>query len=226
MVNAELGLRAVVQVGDLPWVSSADAGVEVRTIERFSLLERRLGTALLRFAPRARLASAAEGACEEVLVLAGELRDDRDVYQAGAFVHSPPGSQHLWHSSSGATVLYKTRPTGDHDRDRVVVHPEQHAFRPSHSAGLNMMVLCELWCSRVVLLRFAPGTKIDDHGHVDGEEFYIIEGALEDELGSYPSGTWVRQPPGSRHRAAAPDGCLMWTIAGHLSPPLLAAARR
>jgi len=56
------------------------------------------------------------------------------------------------------------------------------------------------------------------HGHPGGEEVFVLEGALADEDGVYPKGTWVRMPAGSTHAPWSEDGALLWVKAGHLPP--------
>lgn len=38
----------------------------------------------------------------------------------------------------------------------------------------------------------------------------VIEGVFEDENGSYPAGTYVRNPPGSGHTPGASEGCMIF----------------
>lgn len=219
-VNADLGLRAVVHCDSLPWERFAE-GVERKVLERFEVGGRGYGTLLVRLAAGAALPPTAAG-CEDLLVLEGGI-EDHDFYPAGTYLHSPPASGHRLVSEEGATVVMKTRPTGDHDRYRVVVDISAPSWRPGRRDGVLHMPLRELSCSRVVLLQVLPGARIDDHVHVDGEEFFVLQGGLIDDDGSYPARTWVRQPPGSRHAARAPEGALLWTTAGHLTPSFVAS---
>ena len=45
----------------------------------------------------------------------------------------------------------------------------------------------------------------------------MLEGALEDEHGRYPRGTWVRSPPGSAHTPSSREGCMLYVKDGHLT---------
>ena len=36
------------------------------------------------------------------------------------------------------------------------------------------------------IVRFAPGSKFDQHTHDGGEEFLVLDGVFSDEFGSYP----------------------------------------
>jgi quercetin dioxygenase-like cupin family protein len=57
------------------------------------------------------------------------------------------------------------------------------------------------------VVRYQPGCRFPAHEHPLGEEFLVLEGVFEDELGEYPAGTYVRNPPGSRHAPGAARGC-------------------
>ena len=65
------------------------------------------------------------------------------------------------------------------------------------------------------LVRFAPGASFPEHVHDGGEEFLVLEGAFCDETGCFPAGHYVRNPPGSRHRPSAPDGCVIQVVQLH-----------
>jgi quercetin dioxygenase-like cupin family protein len=56
------------------------------------------------------------------------------------------------------------------------------------------------------LVRFAPGSAFAPHTHDGGEEYLVLEGVFQDESGDYPTGSYVRNPPTTRHRPAARDG--------------------
>ncbi len=60
-----------------------------------------------------------------------------------------------------------------------------------------------------VLLRFEPGASYGAHRHPEGEEYYVLEGSLEDGGRSYGAGTYVRHPAGSAHRPSSREGCLL-----------------
>jgi anti-sigma factor ChrR (cupin superfamily) len=49
-------------------------------------------------------------------------------------------------------------------------------------------------------VRYAEGSSFAEHVHDLGEEFLVLEGVFSDERGDYASGTYIRNPPGSRHR--------------------------
>ena len=51
----------------------------------------------------------------------------------------------------------------------------------------------------------------------------MLEGVLEDELGRYPKGAWLRNPPGSAHAPFSEEGCLLYVKTGHLGASPLGA---
>ena len=66
------------------------------------------------------------------------------------------------------------------------------------------------------LVRFAPGAVLPDHEHVELEQTWVLEGALEDDEGVVTAGNYVWRPAGSRHTARAPKGCV--TLSFFLKP--------
>jgi hypothetical protein len=60
------------------------------------------------------------------------------------------------------------------------------------------------------IVRYAGGSAFSEHAHERGEEFFVLEGTFQDEHGSYPEGTYVRNPPGSRHRPFSTGGCMIF----------------
>ncbi|MCU7931825.1 MAG: cupin domain-containing protein [Candidatus Thiodiazotropha sp. (ex Codakia rugifera)] len=57
------------------------------------------------------------------------------------------------------------------------------------------------------LVRFAPGSKFTAHTHDGGEEFLVLTGIFSDASGDYGAGSYIRNPPGTRHAPFTRDGC-------------------
>jgi quercetin dioxygenase-like cupin family protein len=62
------------------------------------------------------------------------------------------------------------------------------------------------------LVRFAPGSVLDFHRHVDIEQTYVLEGTLEDAEGVCAAGDFVWRPKDNCHRATAPGGALLLAV--------------
>jgi len=60
------------------------------------------------------------------------------------------------------------------------------------------------------IVRYAPKSSFSPHVHSGGEEFVVLEGVFQDEHGDYPVGSYVRNPPQSRHKPSSADGCVIF----------------
>jgi len=59
-----------------------------------------------------------------------------------------------------------------------------------------------------VLLRYEPGARVSLHEHPGYEHLLVLEGDQYDEDGSYPQGSLVIHPPGTRHSPGSKGGCV------------------
>jgi anti-sigma factor ChrR (cupin superfamily) len=60
------------------------------------------------------------------------------------------------------------------------------------------------------LVRYAAGSSFARHEHGGGEEILVLDGTFSDEHGDYPTGTYIRNPPGSRHAPFSKSGCILF----------------
>lgn len=60
------------------------------------------------------------------------------------------------------------------------------------------------------LVRYAPESFFDFHRHDKGEEFLVLDGVFSDEMGDFPAGMYVRNPPGSRHKPHSEVGAIIF----------------
>ena len=67
-------------------------------------------------------------------------------------------------------------------------------------------------------VRFEAGASFPPHDHPQGEEIYIMDGVFSDENGDYPAGTYVRNPPGSRHQPFTREGCTLFVKLDQFHP--------
>lgn len=75
------------------------------------------------------------------------------------------------------------------------------------------------------IVRYAPRSRFTAHVHGGGEEFLVLEGVFEDEDGDYPAGTYVRNPPGTRHSPASQAGCVLFVKLRQFAPEDLEPVR-
>ena len=60
-----------------------------------------------------------------------------------------------------------------------------------------------------LLLKFDPGARYHAHRHPGGEEYYVVEGVLDDMGKGWPAGSYIWHPPGSSHRPASKSGAVV-----------------
>ncbi|WP_028237881.1 cupin domain-containing protein [Stutzerimonas azotifigens] len=96
---------------------------------------------------------------------------------------------------------------------RAIVHAATQPWIASPLAGVDRRPLYRVGGEQAratSLVRYAPGSHFSPHTHTGGEEFLVLEGVFEDENGRYPAGSYVRNPPGSRHAPGASGGCMIF----------------
>ena len=214
-LHADLGQRAVLDTLALAWTPSPMAGVERRMLDRHGGEVAR-ATSIVRYAPGSRFARHSHGGGEEILVLEGTFSDEAGDYPAGTYLRNPAGSSHAPCSAAGCTLLVKLWQMHPADQQRIVVETSQGGWRPGLVPGLEVLPLHGFGSEHVALVRWAPGTRFQPHSHPGGEEILVLEGVFEDDLGRYPAGHWLRNPPGSAHRPWSESGCTIWVKTGHL----------
>lgn len=91
------------------------------------------------------------------------------------------------------------------------VQVEALPWVPSKYPGVEMKVLMEDKESGLLtaLFKWAPGSELPFHEHVEIEQTFVLEGSIEDEEGEVTAGNFVWRPAGSRHVARSRDGALL-----------------
>lgn len=75
------------------------------------------------------------------------------------------------------------------------------------------------------VVRYDPGMRFSAHPHPLGEEILVLEGVFSDEHSDYPAGTYLRNPPGSRHAPFSKPGCVIFVKLNQFDPGDLAEVR-
>ena len=93
---------------------------------------------------------------------------------------------------------------------RVVVETAIMDWEASPSAGVERKKLERAGDESGLVtsvVRYEPGSIFSEHAHPLGEEIFVLSGVFADEHGDYPAGSYLRNPPGSRHSPRSPQGC-------------------
>ena len=62
------------------------------------------------------------------------------------------------------------------------------------------------------LLRFQPGARVPEHLHMGFEHILVLAGSQSDDHGTIAAGDFMVNAPGTRHRVASAEGCLVLAI--------------
>ncbi len=95
---------------------------------------------------------------------------------------------------------------------RAVVHAATLPWQASPIPGVERRMLDRIGdevARATTIVRYAPNSQFSPHTHGGGEEFLVLDGVFQDEHGDYPVGTYVRNPPTSRHTPGSKSGCVI-----------------
>lgn len=113
-------------------------------------------------------------------------------------------------------------------QQRVVIATETLDWQTSPASGVLRKPLARQAAEQGVatsIVRYLPGSCFAEHVHPLGEEIWVLDGVFADETGEYPAGSYLRNPPGSRHRPYSAVGCTLFVKLGHFHPDDLAVVR-
>jgi anti-sigma factor ChrR (cupin superfamily) len=84
-------------------------------------------------------------------------------------------------------------------------------WKPTPTPGIDMKILLEDTESGLMtaLFRWAPGTQLPLHQHVEIEQTYVLSGSIVDDEGEVREGDYVWRPKGNQHLARSPNGALV-----------------
>ena len=96
--------------------------------------------------------------------------------------------------------------------ERVVMRSADLPWVESPTAGVDRKMLerdgAEV-ARATSLVRYAPQSKFPTHVHGGGEEILVLDGTFQDEHGTYPAGTYLRNPVGTQHAPGSVTGCTL-----------------
>ena len=95
----------------------------------------------------------------------------------------------------------------------ALVHAAQQDWIASPMPGVERRMLHRFGdevAQATTIVRYAPGSHFSAHTHSGGEEFLVLDGVFQDENGDYPAGTYIRNPPESRHTPGSALGCTIF----------------
>ncbi|TVS16960.1 MAG: cupin [Gammaproteobacteria bacterium] len=104
---------------------------------------------------------------------------------------------------------------------RAVVHAAREPWVPSPTPGVERRMLDRIGdevARATSIVRYAEGSTFPAHTHGGGEEYLVLEGVFQDEESDQPVGTYVRNPPTTRHRPRSESGCTIFVKLWQFDP--------
>lgn len=96
----------------------------------------------------------------------------------------------------------------------AATHFDATKYVASPAFGVNRFLLDRIGDEKAratTIVQYQPDSKFPEHEHIGGEEFLVLKGAFHDQFGSFPAGTYVRNPIGSVHAPwVEGDGCTIF----------------
>ncbi len=104
---------------------------------------------------------------------------------------------------------------------RVAIHAARMDWAPSPIAGVERRMLDRIGdevARATSIVRYAPESQFSPHTHGGGEEFLVLEGVFSDEHGDFPAGSYIRNPPTTRHTPGSKPGCVIFVKLWQFDP--------
>ena len=95
---------------------------------------------------------------------------------------------------------------------QVVIKTAQLPWQHSPSHGVLRKPLAREEAEQghaTSIVRYQPGASFSEHGHPKGEEILVLDGVFSDHTGDYPTGSYLRNPPGFNHSPFSHQGCTL-----------------
>ncbi|MEM6290558.1 MAG: cupin domain-containing protein [Myxococcota bacterium] len=112
----------------------------------------------------------------------------------------------------------------EHNADfsrRASDHDTKTTWIPSPMPGVERRMLDRIGdevARATSVVRYAAGSHFSPHVHTGGEEFVVLEGVFSDEHGDFGPGSYIRNPPGSKHQPGSADGCTIFVKLWQFDP--------
>lgn len=214
-INADRSKRVVVETQSMEWETSEADGVLRKRLERFHGDPEPV-TTIVKYKSNSSFHPHRHVHGEEIFVLEGTFSDNHGNYPAGRYLRNPAGSSHAPFSKEGCTIFVRLQQFQLKDSQKINIQTKDTAWLPGLVEGLAVMPLHEFNGEHTALVKWEADTIFQPHMHIGGEEIFVLEGTFEDEFGTYPKGTWLRNPPNSCHTPFSKHGCTIFVKTGHL----------
>ena len=217
-LNGNMSIRAVMDTGEMDWTPSPAGTVLRKRLHLVGEVESGQVTSLVRYLPGSSFPEHGHPEGEEIFVIEGTFSDHVGDAHEGTHLLNPEGFRHAPFSDPGCLILVKLRQYDGEGREFHRTQTRDMTWAKTAFRGIEQKTLYsdDRFPDVTRLERWAPGAAPGPRAFPGGVEFFIIEGAFEDDVGRYPGGTWLRLPAGSTLDAFSENGCLAYVKTGAL----------
>lgn len=149
----------------------------------------------------------------DIYILKGAIHEEGKDFEVGTFL-SRTGSRVLKAGPHGAKLFAYYEPINPY-AENITVKPADQEWGQGGVPGMEVTRLRDFG-HHVILVLWAPGTKVRFHDHARGEEIFVLDGAIHDDRGVANKGHWQRLYPDTGHSPYAKDKTLIILRNGHL----------
>jgi hypothetical protein len=210
-VHRNLTERVVIRPEEIIWYPTPYSGIWFSCFEADSQVQEHPLTMLTRFDPGSFFPSHSHPDGEEILVLQGSFADETGHYAAGSYLLNPEGFSHVPYSTHGCITFVKLRQHGGSYRKHIKADINNLPWLPSLVPQIQIKLLYKQagFSETVWIERWQPETALQVRESVV-KEMFVLKGVWLDELGEYPTGTWLRYPPGCYYTRSSQEGCILY----------------
>lgn len=104
---------------------------------------------------------------------------------------------------------------------RVLVHSETMDWVDSPMPGVLRRPLDRVGdevARATTIVKYEANSHFSPHVHTGGEEFIVLSGVFQDEHGDFPAGSYIRNPPQSKHKPGSDEGCVIFVKLWQFQP--------
>ena len=208
-INGDLTQRVVMHTSTMEWQASPSGTVWRKRLHLVGSAEAGQVTSVVRYEPDSSFPAHDHPEGEEILVLEGVFSDEHGDWPAGAYLLNPEGFRHAPFSQDGCLLFVKLRQYSGIGRQHVAVRTDELSWHATAQSGIELKSLysVEDFADTTHLQRWAPGASPGIVSYDGGVEIFVLEGAFEDEQGSYGKHSWLRLPAHVSHTPISASGC-------------------
>ena len=96
---------------------------------------------------------------------------------------------------------------------RALVTADNYHWVSSPQAGVHRVILDRIGAEQAratSIVRYDAGSDFPAHSHPNGEEIFVLEGVFSEGEQHYPTGWYLRNPPGSSHQPSSKSGATIF----------------